>query len=109
MKRAYQIRIVTWLVVMAASCIGVSAASAGTWAWGCQGQLGDQQIIFNRYSLFVLDSKKKLGDLKGLLNDAIDEKIVGDSPSYEPLNWNDGFANLEFLYAKDPAKKIVLT
>ena len=24
---------------------------------GCQGQLGDQQVLFNRYSLFVVEGK----------------------------------------------------
>ena len=50
----------------APSALSASQAGAGIWAWGCQGQLGNQQIIFNRSSMFVVESKKPLGDIHRL-------------------------------------------
>ncbi len=107
MKRAMTIRIIALAAfgVIAAS----SGASAAVWAWGCQGQLGGQQVIFNRYALAVVDSKKPLGKLDKLTNDKIDDLITGDSVRYEPQNTNDGFERtIEFLHSADPKRKLTL-
>src|SRR5258708_4044353 len=41
-------------------------ASAGIWAWGCMGQLGNERVIFDRNTMIVTPSKEpriKLQDL----------------------------------------------
>ncbi len=86
-------------------------ASAGVWDWRCQGQLGDQQVVFNRESMAVLDSKKPLDDI---MNKNSEEKIgallKGASVTYEPQNGNDGLSGtLEFVRHDDPKHKVVLT
>ena len=56
--------------IIASLCAGLGliaasgSASAGIWSWRCQGQLGEQQVIFNRDSMAVIDSKKPLGDIR---------------------------------------------
>ena len=67
-----RIRIVAGLVA-AFGFIGASTgASAAIWAWGCQAQVGAQQIIFNRYSMVVVDTKQKMGDVRRLRPTEID-------------------------------------
>ena len=92
--------------------IGVgSPASAGLWAWGCQGRLGGEQVIFNRYSMFVVDSKQPLGELKRLLKVNIDDLVKDEvSVQYEPNNDNDGLVKtIEFTPTYEKGGKITLT
>ena len=110
MKRAYQIRIVAWLVVVIASFGSVTIASAGVWAWGCQGQLGDQRVIFNRYSLFVVDSKQKLGSIRKLMAEKIDDLITAPKTEFERVDFNGGLESpLAFTLVGDETGKLVLT
>ena len=61
-------------------------ASAAVWAWGCQGQLGGQQVIFNRYSMYVVEGKKPFGSVKDNLIAAkkFDAMLKGDKTEYSP-------------------------
>lgn len=88
-----------------------NGASAAVWAWGCQGQIGGQQVIFNRYAMAVVDSKRRLGNLTGLIDDKIDDLIDGNSVAYQPQNTNEGFNNktIEFVHGTDAKRKIILT
>ncbi|HEY4142391.1 MAG TPA: hypothetical protein VGM57_13315 [Pseudolabrys sp.] len=85
-----------------------NTASAAIWEWRCQGQLGDQQVVFNRESLAVIDSKKplaKIGD-----NDKIAAMLKDAGTTYEPGNGNDGLVQtIEFTGSGDNKHKIVLT
>jgi len=54
-----------------------SRADAGIWTWGCQGQLSNQQIIFNGRSMYLVDSNKPFGDVHKLKNDNIDALVTG--------------------------------
>ena len=87
------------------------AAHAGIWEWGCQGQLGAQQVIFNRYSMVVVDTKQKLGDIHKLKMDKID--LPPGSPasvSFEPQDVNGGLIGpLVFTGEDDPKRKLTLT
>jgi hypothetical protein len=110
MKRAYQILIGTWLVVVIASFGGVTIASAGIWAWGCQGQRGDQQVIFNRYSLFVVDSKQKLGGIRKLMAEKIDDLVTAPKTEFERVDFNSRLESpLTFTLVDDGKRKLVLT
>ena len=85
-------------------------ASAAVWAWGCQGQLGAQQVIFNRYSMFVVESRKPLPSLRKLTDEKINGLIKGESVSYDPQNGNDGFTKtIEFINRANPDRKLVMT
>ncbi len=89
-----------------------SPAEAGRAAWGCQGQLGRQKVLFNRYSMFVFDSKKPVGDLKSLLNDDIDDLVKEDKDSlkYEAREENDApVKKIEFTAIDNKAGTITLT
>jgi hypothetical protein len=56
---------------------------------GSQGQLSNQQIIFNRSSMCLIDSKKPFGDVHKLKNDNIDALVIGESIAFEPQFDND--------------------
>ncbi|HEX3708660.1 MAG TPA: hypothetical protein VHV56_02100 [Pseudolabrys sp.] len=87
-----------------------SDASAGVWAWGCQGQLGGQQLIFNRYSMYVVEGKTPLGNLHKLLDQKIDGLIKGESTGYDPNNGNDGLdKTITANRTGDDKRKITLT
>ena len=106
-----RIRIVAGLVA-AFGFIGASTgASAAIWAWGCQGQLGDQQVIFNRESMVVVDTKQKMGDIRKLRMTKIE--LPKESPphvDYNPDDINGGLIEtMDFTRADDPKRKIVLT
>ena len=106
-----RIRIVAGLVA-AFGFIGASTgASAAIWAWGCQGQLGDQQVIFNRESMVVVDTKQKMGNIRKLRMTKIE--LPKESPphvDYNPGDINGGLIEaMDFTRADDPKRKIVLT
>ncbi len=106
-----RIRIVAGLVA-AFGFIGASTgASAAIWAWGCQGQLGDQQVIFNRESMVVVDTKQKMGDIRKLRMTKIElPKELPPHVDYNPGDINGGLIEaMDFTRADDPKRKIVLT
>jgi hypothetical protein len=110
MKRAYQIRIMAWLVGVIATFDGVTIASAGTWACGCEGQLGDRQLIFNRYSLFVVDSKQKLRGIRKLMAEKIDDLVTAPKTEFERVDFNSGLESpLTFTLVDDSTRKLMLT
>jgi hypothetical protein len=76
MKRAMRIRIIACLPV--ALALTAASSDAGIWAWGCRGQFGNQQLIFNRYSIFVLEGKKPLASIHKLTGEKIDDLIKGE-------------------------------
>jgi hypothetical protein len=94
-----------WLMALS------SGASAAIWEWGCQGQLGDQQVIFNRESMIVVDTKQKMGDIRKLRMTKIE--LPKESPphvDYNPGDINGGLVQtMDFTRADDPKRKIVLT
>ncbi len=110
MKRANQIGIMTCLIAAAAVLGGVNGASAGIWAWGCQGQIGEQQLIFNRYSLFVVHGTQKMGNVRKLVDEKIDGLVKADKTEFERIDVNAGLESpLEFTRTGDETRKLVLT
>jgi hypothetical protein len=109
MKRASRLRL---LAVLAAAALagGTGHASAAIWAWGCQAQVGEQQIIFNRFSLVVVDTRQKMGDIRNLRATEID--LPPGSPpnvNYVAADANDGFEKtMSFTRKDDPARKVTL-
>ncbi|MGB6349167.1 MAG: hypothetical protein WBG10_03990 [Pseudolabrys sp.] len=99
MKRAMIMRICVGLCALLAASTGASAA---VWAWGCQAQIGGQQIIFNRFSLVVVDTKVKMGNVRNLRLTEIDLP-PGSPPSvkYVPEDVNGGFEKTMNFTRKD--------
>jgi hypothetical protein len=104
-----RLRIIAALTVTFGALATPGGASAGIWAWRCQGQLGEQQVIFNRDSMAVIDSKQPLGDIRH--NDAKTITLLQEAGvTYQPQNSNDGLTSpIEFIRADDAKRKIVLT
>ncbi len=88
MKRAVRIRIIACLSAALALTAASSDVDAGV--WGCQGHLDNQQLIFNRYSMFVVEGKKPLASIHKLTGEKIDDLIKGERTEYSPNNNNDG-------------------
>ena len=104
-----RIRMIVDLLVALGMATAADNAEAGIWAWGCQGQLGNQQVIFNRYSLFVVEGKKPFASVNKLTGEKIDGLIKGDSTEYNPDNGNDGFAKeIVFERVDDAKQKLIL-
>jgi hypothetical protein len=101
---------VLWVVL--GVVVPLTSAQAAIWAWGCQGQLGEQQVIFNRNSMVIVDTKVKMGDVRKLRTDKI-ELPPGAPPSvsYEPADYNNGFEEktMEFTRSDDAQLKLTLT
>jgi hypothetical protein len=98
-------------IALLVAALPLSGAHAGMWAWGCQGQLGDEQVIFNRYNMAIFKSgKQPLGDLKRLTGDEIKTPPGTAIDKYDPQNGNSGFEDrtIEFLGKDDEKRKIVL-
>jgi hypothetical protein len=98
---------VLWAVV--ALVVPLTSAQAAILEWGCQGQLGEQQVIFNRYSMVIVDTKVKMGDVRTLRMDKI-ELPAGTPPSvsYEPEDFN-GFEQKTMDFARSGDAKLKLT
>jgi hypothetical protein len=108
MKRATPMRLIVCLCALLAATNGASAA---VWAWGCQAQVGARQIIFNRFSMIVVDTKQKMGDIHKLRVTEFDLP-PGSPPSvkYESEDANGGFEKTIIFTSKgDPKRKVTLT
>jgi hypothetical protein len=107
-RRAMLTRFVIGLSVL---LLATSGASAAVWQWGCQDRLGDQQVIFNRESMAIVDTKVKMGDVRKLRMTKM-ELPPGSPPhvDYEPVDFNGGFEEtMTFTRADDSKRKVVLT
>ena len=106
MKRAMIMRIFIGLCALLAASTGASAA---VWAWGCQAQVGRQQVIFNRFSLVVVDTKVKMGDIRNLRVTEIE--LPADLPpsvKYVPEDVNGGFEK-EMIFTRKENRKAKVT
>src|SRR5476651_2730621 len=98
-------RIIACLCAILGFAAGSTSASAGIWAWGCQGQLGEQQMIFNRFEAYIVEGKKPFADVHKLTGEKIGGLIKGDSTEYSP-NGGDGLAKeIEFEKVTDEKVK----
>ena len=88
-----------WAVV--GVVVPLASAQAAVWIWGCQGQAGEQQVIFNRNSMVVADTKVKMGDVRTLRMDKI-ELPPGAPPNVSYLPLDDGGLEKTMLAAATP-------
>jgi hypothetical protein len=101
---------IRFIVCLCALIAAINAASAAILEFGCQGQLGDQQVIFNRYSMVVVDTKQKMGDIRKLRMDKME--LPPGSPAsvaYDAADQNDLDKTMEFTRNDDPKRKLILT
>jgi hypothetical protein len=104
------IRIIACKAAVAGLVAIPNSALAAILGWGCQGQLGAQQVIFNRQSMVVVDTKQKMGDIRKLRMSKI-ELPPGSPPSvaYNPSEDDGLVKTMEFTRSDDPKRKVVFT
>ncbi len=105
-------RIIAAVVLLLVSLpLATNAASAAVWEWGCQVQVGEQQIIFNRFSMVVVDTKVKMENVRKLRMSELD--LPPGSPphvEYDPVTINSGLEKTMVFTRKDDAeRKVTLT
>ena len=76
MKRVMNTRIAAGLMAAFVSIGAASGASAAILTWGCQGQLGDQRVLFNRDGLYIVDGKVPVGKPKKFTADSVSDAIA---------------------------------
>lgn len=93
-------------VVSIATC---GTASAAVWEWRCQGKVGDQQLIFNRHSMAIIDGETNLGNIEKN-GDKITTALEDAGTNYDTNNGNDGLVPaIEFTSHDDKKLKVMLT
>jgi hypothetical protein len=100
-----------FIVSLCALLAATNGASAAVWAWGCQAQVGAQHVIFNRYSMIVVDTKTKMGDIRKLRMTDLDLP-PGSPPNvkYVPEDVNGGLEKtMVFTIKDDPKRKVTFT
>jgi hypothetical protein len=75
MKRTNTQRLAAVLAGLAAALTATSAPAA-VWHWACQGELGDQRILFDRDGLYIASGKAPAGKPGKVTAEAIEEAIV---------------------------------
>jgi hypothetical protein len=76
MKRVMNTRIAAGILAAFVSIGAASGASAAILTWGCQGQLGDQRVLFNRDGLYIVDGKVPVGKPKKFTADSVSDAIA---------------------------------
>ena len=118
MRRA-DTRPIAALLAGLAAMLMAGSASAGVWAWACQGELDEQRILFDRDGLYIAGKEPtvKPGKLTSQFTaQSIEEAInavkkAGDFTRFGPEDENGGLASpIRFLLTDDKQKlKVVFT
>ncbi len=107
-QRARRASVLVSLWCLVAVLFPVRPVAAAIWTWRCQGQLGEQQVVFDRDLMVVRKSQKRLGDIRDLTVEKAAD-VPGERESFLPANSNDGLSErLEFTASSDQKRKIVL-
>jgi hypothetical protein len=86
------------------------AASAGDMEWGCMGPMGDEQILFSRFSLVIAPAQPSLGKLDDLFKIADLAGKFPDAEGYNPDQTNDGLQKIMTYTSQSNDKdKLTLT
>src|SRR5262245_10842377 len=86
------------------ACVTAAAspAAGGVWSYGCKGNLGNDQIIFDRESLVVLPRKLPAGDIRALVKREI--------ATFDAADNNSGLQQtMEFRRGAYPDQRVTLT
>jgi len=88
----------------------VSAASAGDWQWGCMGRIGNQQILFSRYTLVIAAATPSLGKLEELFQVVDLPEKFPEAEAYDADQSNDGLQKtMTYTSRSNPKIKLTLT
>src|SRR6202050_3808106 len=68
----------------------VCTVSAGGWQWGCMGPMGDEQILFSRYTLVIAPAKPPFGKLEDMFRIADLSEKFHEAEAYNADESNDG-------------------
>jgi hypothetical protein len=80
------------------------APVAGDWQWGCMGPMGQEQVLFSRYTLIVAPAKPTLGKFEDLFRIAdLSEKFPG-AEGCDANETNDGLQKTMTYTSKTDAK-----
>jgi hypothetical protein len=95
---------------LAVSVFSFYAAAAGDWQWGCLGRMGDEQILFSRYTLVIAPAKPALGKLEDLFRTADLSEKFPDAEAYNAERTNDGLQKtMTYTSQSNPKNKLTLT
>jgi hypothetical protein len=84
------------------ACVTVSPAFAGIWTYGCKGNLGDDEVMFDRDSLVILPRKLPAGDIRELVKRKIS--------TFDAVDENSGLQQtMEFKRGAYPDQRVTLT
>lgn len=97
--------------VLAATTVALvttAPASAGIWAWGCMGKLGNERVIFDRNTLIVTTSKQPVVKLEQLGSSG-SKLETEDGITFENYGSNDGLQKtMRFETNGEPKQKLTL-
>lgn len=84
-------------------------ATAGDWQWGCLGPMGDEQILFSRYTLIIAPAKPALGKLEELFRIFDLSEKFPDAEAYNAEQTNDGLRKtMTYTSQSNPKYKLTL-
>jgi hypothetical protein len=102
-------RAITGGLVLVFVAFFISVAAAGDWQWGCMGPMGDEQILFSRYSLVIARTKRPLGVLEDLFRIADLSEKFHDAEAYDADQSNDGLQKtMTFTSRENQKNKLTL-
>ncbi len=99
------------------ACLGLifgiattSYVLAGDWQWGCMGPIGDEQILFSRYTLVIAPAKPAFGKLEDLFRIADLAEKFPDAEAYNADSTNDGLQKtMTYTNQSDSKNKLTFT
>jgi hypothetical protein len=113
MKRVMRTRLAILGVSLA--LLFSSAANAGIWTWGCQGELGGHSIVFDRDALIILKAGASAKKPAAFNPDTFSDAMVAAKQNKDPIaNYvptsGDGLEkSITFAKAEDDKRKVVFT
>lgn len=104
-------RAIALLAAMAALAASATAADAAVWRWGCKGQFGKEQVVFNRQNLLILPAGHTAVDLeKTIFRDSLVDDVGDGGSSFDAESDNSGFGmEMKFTKNSEAGEKLTLT
>jgi len=88
----------------------IGAVSAGYWQWGCMGPMGDEQILFSRYTLVIAPAKPPFGKLEDMFRIADLSEKFHEAEAYNADESNDGLQEtMTYTSQNNTKNKLTLT
>jgi hypothetical protein len=109
MRRANK-RLAATVLTGFAAVLAVQSAPAAVWRWACQGELGDQRVLFDREGLYIVGGKASAGRPGQVTAQSIEEAIDavkkgGGFTAFSPEDENGGLASPITFLLTDAGKQ----